>query len=52
VVSTAPGRLEGNGAILCLHIRKQADWALVSSKGLFITAGHVGITFIAMIPDS
>lgn len=43
VVSTAPERLEGNGgAILRLHIRRQSDWALTSSKGLFITAGHVG----------
>jgi pimeloyl-ACP methyl ester carboxylesterase len=43
VVSTPPGRLQGNGgAILRLHIRRQSEWALTSSKGLFTTAGHVG----------
>jgi pimeloyl-ACP methyl ester carboxylesterase len=43
VISTPPERLAGNGAALVrLNMRKQADWALTSSKGLFITAAHVG----------
>ena len=43
VVSAAPERLAGNGAaLLRLQVSKQVDWTLASSKGLFVTAGHVG----------
>jgi pimeloyl-ACP methyl ester carboxylesterase len=43
VISTSPERIAGNGgALLRLQMSKQSDWALASSKGLFITAGHVG----------
>ena len=43
IVSTPPGRLTGNGAaVVRLQINKQSEWALKSSNGVFITAGHVG----------
>ena len=43
VISTSPERLAGSsGALLRLQMTKQADWALASSKGLFVAAGHVG----------
>ena len=43
VVTTRADRLEGNGGpIVRLHIKKQAEWALGSTNGLFVLAGHSG----------
>jgi hypothetical protein len=42
VISTPPSTAGGNSGALRLQVRKQADWALASSNGLFLTAGHVG----------
>jgi pimeloyl-ACP methyl ester carboxylesterase len=43
VVATPPGRLRGNGgAMVRLQMKRQSEWALSSSNGLFVTANHVG----------
>ncbi len=43
VVTTRADRMEGNGGpIVRLHIKKQAEWALGSTNGLFVLAGHSG----------
>ena len=43
VVATPAGRLQGlGGAMVRLQIKHQAEWALASPKGMFLTASHVG----------
>jgi pimeloyl-ACP methyl ester carboxylesterase len=43
VVATPPGRLRGlGGAMVRLQIQHQAEWALTSPRGVFVTASHVG----------
>jgi pimeloyl-ACP methyl ester carboxylesterase len=43
LVTTRADRMSGNGgAIVRLQIKRQQEWALTSSKGLFVLASHTG----------